>query len=125
MIMRPDFEYRTRNIRVTIGDREPKPGDDENVITGNAFCGEFVGPGQVGGESIVTCGGISSQKHLVFTKNLKSFSEPLRGKFMVLQRTVEFNNESLNWMEVIVNFEPMSLNPEEKVMAAVNNDVIF
>ena len=44
---------------------------------------------------------------------------------MVLQRTVEFNNESLNWMEVIVNFEPMSLNPEEKVMAAVNNDVIF
>ena len=57
MIMRPHFEYRTRNIRVTVGDKEPQPGDDENVITGNAFCGEFVGPGQVGGESIVTCGG--------------------------------------------------------------------
>ena len=70
MIMRPDFEYRTRNIRVTIGDREPKPGDDENVITGNAFCGEFVGPGQVGGESTVTCGGkfTGSHKKFIFYK---------------------------------------------------------
>ena len=44
---------------------------------------------------------------------------------MVLQRTVDYNNEPLNWMEVIVHYEPMTLNPEEKVMAAVNNDVIF
>ena len=58
-------------------------------------------------------------------KNLKSFSEPLQGKFMVLQRTVEYNNTPLNWMEVIVNYEPISLNPEEKVMAAFSNVVIF
>ena len=44
---------------------------------------------------------------------------------MVLQRTVEHDNQPINWMEVIVNFEPMSLNPEEKIMAAVNNNVIF
>ena len=69
MIMRPDFEYRTRNIRVTIGDREPKPGDDENVITGNAFCGEFVGPGQVGGESIVTCGGKFTKRFRLYKKS--------------------------------------------------------
>ena len=28
---------RSRNIRVTIGDKEPQPGDDENIITGNTF----------------------------------------------------------------------------------------
>ena len=28
---------RTRNIRVTIGDKEPQPGDDENVISGNSL----------------------------------------------------------------------------------------
>ena len=44
---------------------------------------------------------------------------------MVLQRTVDYNNDQIEWMEVTVNFEPMSLNPEEKVMAAINNDVIF
>ena len=80
MIMRPDFEYRTRNIRVTIGDREPKPGDDENVITGNAFCGEFVGPGQVGGESIVTCGGISSHKKFSFYKKSEILFRAFTGK---------------------------------------------
>ena len=32
-----DGPLRTRNIRVTIGDKEPQPGDDENVITGNLF----------------------------------------------------------------------------------------
>ena len=53
------------------------------------------------------------------------FLEPLRGKYVVLQRTVDYNNQPINWMEVIVNFEQMSLNPEEKVMAAINNDVIF
>ena len=37
MIMRPGFEYRTRNIIVTIGGKEPQPGDDENGITGNIF----------------------------------------------------------------------------------------
>ena len=77
MVERSDWaqgSLRTRNIRVTIGYKEPQPGDDENVITGNSFhlikkrlflktflsgntlCGEFVGPGQVGGESVVTCG---------------------------------------------------------------------
>ena len=53
------------------------------------------------------------------------FLEPLKGKYMVLQRTVDYNNEPIEWMEVTVNFEPMSLNPEEKIMAAINNDVKF
>ena len=44
---------------------------------------------------------------------------------MVLQRTVDYNNDPINWMEVIVHYEPMDLNPEEKVIAAINNDVIF
>ena len=40
MIERSDWAQgplRTRNIRVTIGYKEPQPGDDENVITGNSF----------------------------------------------------------------------------------------
>ena len=44
---------------------------------------------------------------------------------MVLQRTVNYNNDPINWMEIIVHYEPMALNPEEKVIAAINNDVIF
>ena len=40
MVERSDWAQgplRTRNIRVTIGYKEPQPGDDENVITGNTF----------------------------------------------------------------------------------------
>ena len=36
MVERP-FQWavlRNRNMRVTIGDREPQYGDDENIITG-------------------------------------------------------------------------------------------
>ena len=36
MVERP-FQWavlRNRNMRVTIGDREPQSGDDENIITG-------------------------------------------------------------------------------------------
>ena len=76
MIMRPHFEYRTRNIRVTVGDKEPQPGDDGNVITGNAFCGEFVGPGQSGGESKVTCGG----KFIGFYKKSEILFRAFKGK---------------------------------------------
>ena len=54
-----------------------------------------------------------------------AFSEPLQGKYIILQRIIDFDNNPLNWMEVIVNYKPMSLNSEEKVMAAVSNDVIF
>ena len=67
---------------------------------------------------------ISSHKCAALIRE-NDFSEPLQGKYVVLQRTVEYNNTPINWMEVIVNYEPISLNPEEKVMAAFSNVVIF
>ena len=101
---------RTRDINVRVGMNSPPAkgtgGDAE--ITVNELCGIFLGPGQTGSTSILTCDG-----NYLLTKGIYyniqvdiSASEPRFGRFVTLQRvsSVE-SNSPLNWREVTVHHE--------------------
>ena len=74
------------NIEVRIGDTKPFEGGtngNTNYNT-NTVCGIFLGPGEIGSTSVVTC------------------AEPLIGRYVTLQRISEGDTNIINWSEIVL-----------------------
>jgi len=100
---------RTADINVRVGMKSPPAegtgGDAE--ITDNQLCGIFLGPGQLGTTSNLTC------------------DEPKFGRFVTLQRVSSVVSDySINWREVIIHHEAVDISENtDTVKIAVDTNI--
>ena len=84
------WAHLTNNIEVRVGDTKPFDAmtNGNTLYSSNTVCGVFIGPGQVGDISVVTC------------------SQPLTGRYVTLQR-ISMDDMFINWSEVLIKSKSM------------------
>ena len=117
---------RTTDINVRVGMNSPPAegtgGDAE--ITDNQLCGIFLGPGQLGTTSNLTCDG-QNFSGIFDIKAYISVSEPRFGRFVTLQRVSSVVSDySINWREVIIHKEAVDTSEDtDTVKIAVDTNI--
>ena len=115
----------TKDVNVRVGMKSPPAegtgGDAE--ITDNQLCGIFLGPGQLGTTSTVTCDGeyLWQEGHTFDIQvHIPTTSEPIFGRFVTLQIVSSaVSDYYLNWREVIIHREAVDTSDTNTVKIAV------